>query len=544
MKLLGILAGGVRGAENGSVDIFVRGTATRAQVFADYDGSGAQTPTAALPLDAFGGLVAYCNQPVLCQVRSSAGDIVRQFTELDTATDVEVVSQSFTGQNYSTGVSGANLPTLLSTVLDLWKSSAGAIDFNVLVGSASRSLSAAMTAAGGLFFNVKDPAYGAVGNGIVDDRAAAQAAIIAAQAAGGIVIFPPGTYLLGSSGLTVSSGNGAVALLGYGATLTATAAPLTLLGLSGANPIAIIGLRLSTTGSGTSCITSTATGPVLILDSTITGTSVSPGFGSVLSMTGVGLVVALHSTFACTQAPAVNGPIRIGAGVSLLIGCTFTFSGTNSNFASVIYGGTGPHVLLGNTFAPAYLSGGTATNVILTNGVPSQTVLVGNHFLANTGGGGLGGSHVQAADLVYEFGNRFEGTAGVDISSSINYTAAFSDAQRYGPVALSRLGRKFSDATDGAAITLNVTEFGLLHVTRTTAAAQTITLSIAFSLPGWMVTLVIRNTSGGAPVETIAGLKGLASVTPGAGTNQTIVAQVVDVNGTLSLVLVSSTNWT
>lgn len=45
--------------------------------------------------------------------------------------------------------------------------------------------------------NVKDPTYGAVGNGVTDDTAAIQAAIDAASAAGGGIVFlPPGTYLL------------------------------------------------------------------------------------------------------------------------------------------------------------------------------------------------------------------------------------------------------------------------------------------------------------------------------------------------------------
>lgn len=48
-------------------------------------------------------------------------------------------------------------------------------------------------------FNAKDPAYGAVGNGIVDDTAACQAAIDACVSAGGIMYFPPGTYKITST---------------------------------------------------------------------------------------------------------------------------------------------------------------------------------------------------------------------------------------------------------------------------------------------------------------------------------------------------------
>jgi hypothetical protein len=48
-------------------------------------------------------------------------------------------------------------------------------------------------------YNVTDPTYGAAGNGHADDSAAIQSAINAAIASGGIVYFPKGTYLLGST---------------------------------------------------------------------------------------------------------------------------------------------------------------------------------------------------------------------------------------------------------------------------------------------------------------------------------------------------------
>ena len=48
-------------------------------------------------------------------------------------------------------------------------------------------------------FNVKDSPYGAIGDGVVDDGPAIQAAIDdAARAGGGVVILPAGTYLLNS----------------------------------------------------------------------------------------------------------------------------------------------------------------------------------------------------------------------------------------------------------------------------------------------------------------------------------------------------------
>ncbi len=65
------------------------------------------------------------------------------------------------------------------------------------------------------FFNVKDPDYGAIGNGVFVDTAAILAAIAAAKAAGGgIVFFPRGIYLFDDS-LVISAADG-VHLLGEG----------------------------------------------------------------------------------------------------------------------------------------------------------------------------------------------------------------------------------------------------------------------------------------------------------------------------------------
>lgn len=59
-------------------------------------------------------------------------------------------------------------------------------------------------------FNVKDPAYGAVGDGTTDDRSAIDAARQAAEsstASINVVYFPPGTYYLGSGGGIAPSPN-------------------------------------------------------------------------------------------------------------------------------------------------------------------------------------------------------------------------------------------------------------------------------------------------------------------------------------------------
>jgi len=56
----------------------------------------------------------------------------------------------------------------------------------------------------GPVFNVKDPAYGAIGNGIADDSVAIQAALNAVPLRGGTVYFPDGQYYIGT-GLTLAT---------------------------------------------------------------------------------------------------------------------------------------------------------------------------------------------------------------------------------------------------------------------------------------------------------------------------------------------------
>lgn len=81
--------------------------------------------------------------------------------------------------------------------------------------------------------SVVDAAYGATGNGTTNDAAAIQAAINAAEAAGGgIVYFPPGTYRIGTR-IELKSG---VSLVGAGREYT------TLRGMSGLTTAVIVGL--------------------------------------------------------------------------------------------------------------------------------------------------------------------------------------------------------------------------------------------------------------------------------------------------------------
>lgn len=201
MHLLSALVAGIRGCENGTVQLFRRDTVIRATWYEDFEGHGADSSGADIDLDSQGGAVVFVNELVRVIAKNSAGATIRDWVDGVSASCVEVVSDSFTGVDYDTAATGASEPTNLGSVLNLWNNSAGAIDWKI--GSGASDLDDALVGASSLLFNVK--AYGAVGDGVANDRNAITSAIAAAVAAGGgEVFFPGGTYRIASA-ITVSA---------------------------------------------------------------------------------------------------------------------------------------------------------------------------------------------------------------------------------------------------------------------------------------------------------------------------------------------------
>jgi hypothetical protein len=196
MHLITALAAGVKGAEDGTAEIYSRGSSTPAGYYTDFEGTDAIAAGTVVELDSNGGASIYVNEYVIVVVKGSSGTEVRTFTDGVQANAVEVISDSFTGVDYTSGASAVNKPVSLGAVLNRWNDSAGTtgIDFKVDVNGTGTNLSSIAASVTGLFFNVKDPAYGATGDGSTDDTAAIQAAENAADDNGGTLYFPPGTY--------------------------------------------------------------------------------------------------------------------------------------------------------------------------------------------------------------------------------------------------------------------------------------------------------------------------------------------------------------
>jgi len=200
MHLISALVAGIAGAANGTAELYTRGTSTRATYYTDFEGNSANSSGADVDLDANGGATIYVNSTVTVVVKDSDGETVRTFTDGVTASSIEVISDSFTGTDYDDASSGVNKPITLDAVLNKWDDSAGADDWQVNLSGTDMNIDTALGGIYGMFYNVKDPVYGAEGDGSTDDTASIQAAIDAATAAnGGTIFFPPGTYRITSS---------------------------------------------------------------------------------------------------------------------------------------------------------------------------------------------------------------------------------------------------------------------------------------------------------------------------------------------------------
>lgn len=299
MNLLSSLASGFAGAANGTAQVCIRGTSTRATLYADFEASSSDSSGADVLLDAYGSALVYVNQLVDVVVKDADGVPVREYTDGYAAPNIEAITQSFTGVDYITGVSAAGSPTTVQQIFDLWKTNSGAVDWKVLVAGAAVTLQVALGSLNGLIFNVKNPAYGAVGDGVANDQSAIAAALAAAVAAGGgIVFFPKGTYLI----TTAIEWDHRVSILGVGARLSiitnnsaSNARTLTwTTGTAQADPIWIAGMAFAASQANTGeQIYSTV--PVnIVIDRCGLGASAN-ATGTMISVTGASRLRILNS---------------------------------------------------------------------------------------------------------------------------------------------------------------------------------------------------------------------------------------------------------
>ncbi len=163
-------------------------------------------------MDANGAAEVYVDAYCDVEIKNSAGVTLRTVTVGNSDSTTEVQSSSFKGTDYDgSPANTVGEPITLRALLNKWITSAGAADWQVLFNGVATNIQSAIAGFAGIFVNVKDPAYGALGDGVTDDTTAIGAAITAAN--GGVVFFPSGTYK--TTGLSLSGVN--VNLWGAGA---------------------------------------------------------------------------------------------------------------------------------------------------------------------------------------------------------------------------------------------------------------------------------------------------------------------------------------
>lgn len=215
------------------------GGTTSATVYTDVDGTVIATQP--VVLDAAGRAVVYTIEPVRALVQDATGVTVLDVDDanVNRAEAVQVDNASWTAG-------------YLDDVLTAIGASTGGADGQYLEsgGATPRSIQSKFSE---LSISVKD--FGAKGDGLAIDTTAVQAAVNrVAFLGGGIVYFPPGTYLIDQQ-LSLASKNG-VSFAGAGSLVSVlknTSTLNTLLGLTSCSSFYIqdIGVTASSTSSGT-----------------------------------------------------------------------------------------------------------------------------------------------------------------------------------------------------------------------------------------------------------------------------------------------------
>lgn len=506
MQLVSFLASGVNGAEGGSATFVLRGTASSAAsvLYNDFEAT-AQPGTNIITLDANGAAEVYCNAYCDVTLKTSAGATLRTVTIGNAATCVEVVSDSFTGTSYTGSPTAVSQPITLASVLDKWDNSAGADDWKVAVGGVATNLSSAFSALAGLFFNVKDPAYGAVGDGVTDDTTPITLAITAAAAAGGgIVFFPASTSFYKYTTISITSSN--ITLMGAGprASVLKSASTSANIVASAAltdDWIRFIGLSFTNTGAGASPILQVGSGINILVDNcefigaTLTGTCIRKTSTAVKTFVNI-----LNSkvTVGATCTRMFDNAADDGACIFKLTDCRFVYTvGFVGRFIS------GPDFYVRGCTFDASAVVGVYTGIVCQSNTTAGKHLgrfIGNKFLD-------GGSGCTLFDLsliatgadFYEEGNEFSGFTATTSAATADgiYAISHNAEDAYRIFLGSRKGRtiELTQSSTGTIVLNAFCSYENVFINYTAAGNLTIQAPISVMTNGAVCNLVLQNNN-------------------------------------------------
>lgn len=508
-SLVAPLVSGISTAASGSVEFFQEGTSTLAHVFSDADG---ETEVTSHVLDSRGGIVRYVNERVTVRVLDSDGAEVLSFVWGTDAREVRLENEGFTGPDEDGQIVGGGRTTVDAAFTSLFES-LGATDGQVMVNGEEMSLADALSGSAGLVYNVKS-VYGAVGDGVHDDGPNIQAAINAADAAGGgILYFPHGTYKI-STAVTVANSTGKFFFLGESATgtkLKQGTSGITMLSLGNGNQPLLQALTFTATAANTGALVAVGT----TARATFVSCTFEPLNGTTLALSAAATSQA--NLFGCSISQA-GASSRIASGNSAylrLIGCDITTSGGDlTSFSDALF------VISSGTNWKLGAAGSAGTTYILNNGSGLLHVIGGeidSDFTSGTvtvvpaGGLQMAGVILTGSTL------SAAGASATLIESACSFTASAS-------IGASVSG--YSGARDHSvlATTNSATSFtpsGAFGIHEYTSDGG----SMAFNNPspsvptGSLLIIVYKNnTSGG----------GAANITPTFGTAYSITPVVVN----------------
>jgi len=505
-SLVHFLAAGVKGAESGSATFVLRGLSSSAAnwLYNDFEET-TQPGTNVITLDANGAAEVYCSLNVDVTIRNSAGTILRTVTVGDSAGTIDVRSSSFRGTDYDGNPSNTlGQPISLLQIFDNWIQSAGAPGWAVDVNGTDMQLDEAFATFAGLFVNVKGPDYGAVGDGVTDDTAAVAAAIDDAGT-GGIVYFPPGTYVLANLTVTAAS----FTLMGCGPSVSILKATgTTLLNLTSATTNvwkAFVGLGFTSAATPNRYIDINTNQNVSIRDCEFDCTNVA--------------VEALNIDTTGARVIVDGCRFRLGTGTDFAIhssgtddssaisvdNCFFTIPAT---FTGTVIRGVGFNVA-NSTFDASAVTSGAYYMVDAEHQSLAGTylgVVTGNTFIDGGSSGYVFNlTEVDSSSDFTEDNNSFIGFPEPTALTDPGHIYDYSNAAGIDPTSRislgSRKGKQLNFSNSGSA-TLSGTRANLvaerIHIEHTNAS----NLQVSFS-PGempngldWLI--IVHNNSGGA----------------------------------------------